>query len=301
MDSIVVKGYAKVNLSIDVLGILENGYHELDMIMHMTGLHDDVKVSWKPDDSGELRVSVSADRDDIPAGEDNIAYRAALAMAEGRNVSGRIDIEIVKRIPAAAGLAGGSADSAAVILALDRLWGTGLDLDKLMRIGRKTGADVPFSVAGCAYLNDMKDGGFTCARAIYDGSRLIPLPSLAGTRIVLSKPPVGVSTKEVYQGIDNAVIAARPDIERLIEAIEDRDTHYIKQNMINVLENYTLKMYNVVKETMDKFTELNESVRPVMSGSGPTVFAIVTDEEEADLLSDFLKKTNSETYLTGLV
>lgn len=301
MDYIVVKGYAKVNLSIDVLGLLENGYHELDMIMHMTDLCDDVKVSWKPDDSGVLTVSVSADREDIPGGRDNIAYRAALAMAEGRNVSGHADIDIVKRIPSAAGLAGGSADSAAVILALDRLWGTDLDLDELMTIGRKTGADVPFSVAGCAFLNGMKDGGFTCARATYDGSRLAPLPSLAGTRIVMSKPSAGVSTKEVYQGIDDTAISVRPDIDRMAAAIENRDTHYIKQNMINVLENYTLKMYNVVKETMDKFTELNESVRPVMSGSGPTVFAIVTDEEEAALLSDFLKKVNSETYLTGLV
>lgn len=301
MNSIEIKAYAKINLALDVLGILENGYHKLDMIMHMTDLHDDVKVSWEPDNSGKLNINISMGDSSLPVNEDNIAYRAVLAMSEGREISGTVNITIKKRIPVAAGLAGGSSNSAAVILALNELWELDLGLEELMETGKKTGSDVPFSIAGAAKLNGMSDKGFTCARAEYDGTVLTPVSLLKGVYAVLSKPPIGVSTAEVYRGIDKQIISRHPDVETLINAIEERNFVYIEQNMINVLENYTVKMYNEISETMDEFRKSDLNVCPVMSGSGPTVFCITEDEKKAEELFRHMKRFNTETHFCCLV
>lgn len=300
MQKIHVKAYAKINPALDVKGLLDNGYHRLDMIMHMTDLHDDVEIGWEPG-GASLEIKLDPGRYDLPSDEHNIAYKAAALMGEKFCRCGKLYIDITKRIPVAAGLAGGSGNSAAVICGLNVLWNLGLDLTQLMDIGKLTGSDVPFSIAGIAKMNNLAEGGFTCARAVYDGTVLEKLPPLTGVYAVLSKPDISVSTAEVYRGIDEIVIPKHPDMDSIIRAIKGKDVEVLKENMLNVLENYTLNRYNYIKETKRMFEESDTDIYPVMSGSGPTVFALLKEKDKAFMLSENLEKYNRETYLTALV
>ena len=301
MNEITIKAYAKVNLALDVLGLLENGYHELDMIMHQIELHDDVTVKWEPDDSGKLKIKLSSGRDDLPEDKGNIAYRAVLVMAEGQEKSGTVSIEIKKVIPVAAGLAGGSGNGAAVIHGLNILWDMNMSLDELMDMGKKIGSDVPFSIAGQGRLNDLPCGGFTCARATYDGTVLEPLPSFDSKYVVLCKPDIGVSTKEVYQGIDSVEIPERPDISKIVQGIRTNNMTLVAENMVNVLENYTLNRYNCIINILETFKGNAGCIKAMMSGSGPSVFCIMDNLEEAKALAAVMRETYIESYLTWLV
>lgn len=301
MNEITIKAYAKINLALDVLGLLENGYHELDMIMHQIELHDDVTVKWEPDDSGQLKIKLSSGRDDLPEDKGNIAYRAVLVMAEGQGKSGTVSIDIKKVIPVAAGLAGGSGNGAAVIHGLNILWDMNMSLDELMAMGKKIGSDVPFSIAGQGKLNDLPCGGFTCARATYDGTVLEPLPNFDSKYVVLSKPDIGVSTKEVYQGIDSVDIPERPDISKIVQGIKNNNIVLVAENMVNVLENYTLNRYNCIMELVNSFKGNAGCIKAMMSGSGPSVFCIMENLETAEQLADRMRQTYQESYLTWLV
>ncbi len=324
-NSIEIKSYAKINLSLDVLGKRPDGYHEVDMVMQLVDLSDSIRVSVAESgkdndidkDSGkdknrdnEPEIELHITRKDLPTDRGNIAYKAAELMhetfREKSHLPGKIAIEIEKNIPVAAGLAGGSGNGAAVIHALNILWNLKLPLKELKALGAKLGADVPFCISGMAskeanpqlftYLqNDEKDIS-TCVRATGTGTELEVLPPL-NADIVLSTPPVSVSTAEVYRGIDSITITKKPQTDALIDALKAGSLKEVAKNVDNVLEFFTLKRYDCVMYTKNIASEKTDAEAVLMSGSGPTVFSLYADEGKAKKAFEVMRKENEQTYL----
>jgi len=306
MKMIAIQSYGKINLSIDVLEKLPSGYHRVEMVMQQIELHDDVAVKWIPDNSGGISVVCSTNRHYLPVDDRNLATKAAKLMVErfAQNRQGLIRVDIKKRLPVAAGLAGGSSNGAAVLHAINQLWKLELTVGELCNIGQELGADVPFCLMGQAAHDPKLKNGFQrdplaagCALATGIGTELLPLK---GPRafIVLSKPPISVSTREVYQGLRQEEILQRPDTRQLITGLADENWELIEKNMLNVLEFYTLKMYDMVVYTKNKMKELNPNSTVLMSGSGPTVFGVYKNQSEASMVYTEMKKINKETFLT---
>lgn len=271
---ITVKAAAKINLMLDILEKLPNGYHSLWMIMQSVGVYDRVSVEKKT--SGGITISCS--EEDIPTDERNIAYKAAekffdFCGEEDRN----IHITIEKNIPHAAGLAGGSADGAAVITALNSLYGKNLPVKKLCQIGVKVGADVPFCI----------QGGTMLAQDI--GQVLSQLPDIPPCFFVLAKPQQGVSTAEAYAAVDSMNLR-HPDAHTMFRSVVDGDLKGIAKSLGNVFEQAVDVHERVsIKEIMRN----NDAMGCCMSGSGPTVFGIFENRENAEKcaqeLSDKIK------------
>lgn len=318
---ITIKAYAKINLSLDVLGKRENGYHDVSMVLQSIDLHDDVTCRWSPAEAGRepvIRIKVIQDeadekREAVPEDERNIAYRAAALMMERfPAVKGDTVITIRKRIPAAAGLAGGSTDGAAAVLALydmlrciDPAAAEKVTTADLLEAGGKLGADVPFQMMAQMKMNGdlgLAEGpaACTCALAEGTGTELTPVSPL-DSYIVLSTPAVAVSTKEVYEGIDRMEISERPDNEALVRALAENDETNVKKNMINVLENYTLSVYDVVYKKKNKMRSVSGDSVVLMSGSGPTVFAAASSSEEADEIFKKMSEEGDSCFLTRTI
>ena len=317
MKKIVIKSFAKINLTLDVLGVLDNGYHELAMIMQQILLCDDVQIKWteaqnadvgtgETGDASGIKIELSTNRKFLPTDSRNLAYKAADAMIErygdGKSVTIRIDIK--KRIPVAAGLAGGSGNAAAVLHGLNKLWSLGLDVAALCEIGARLGSDIPFCIMGQAAGNevladDFKDDPLSChcALATGTGTDLQPITGLR-SHLVLSKPNIGVSTAEVYQGIDNMEITEHPDNDEMIEALKKNDTKVLRKNLINVLENFTLNHYPIVMYTKNMMQELCSSGCVLMSGSGPTVFGLCRNITESKAICEKMLSHNKESFWT---
>ena len=311
MKKVSINAYAKINLCLDVRDAMKNGFHEVAMIMQQIGLCDRLSLSWDDlqeegsSSDGSIGISLSTDRRDLPVDEGNLAYRAAREMIEeyGDGLRGRISIHIEKNIPMAAGLAGGSSDCAAVIHGINLLWGLGLDVAALCRIGARLGSDVPFCIMGQAAADPALKETFEddpgkghCAMATGRGTDLRPIKGLEGW-VVLSKPDISVSTKEAYDGIDGMHINKRPDPDEMERALREHNRDLIVKNMVNVLENFTLKRYPVVVYTKDKMQEMCKTP-PLMSGSGPTVFCLCDTEEEGADICRVMKTINGESFLT---
>ncbi|QIB68124.1 4-(cytidine 5'-diphospho)-2-C-methyl-D-erythritol kinase [Aminipila butyrica] len=318
MKEISVKSYAKINLSLDVLGILPSGYHQVEMIMQQLDLHDVVTVRWteNPELPG-VEIRVESNRADLPVSSENLAYKAAERMAQELGKRGTVYIFLQKNIPVAAGLAGGSGNGAAVLHSLNALWEAGLSVKELCRIGLSLGADVPFCIMGQAkgnpQLGDAISGdplACTCAYAEGIGERLTPLPALPAY-VLLSKPPLGVSTAEVYRGIDEELGLEKPedgekllvlqrhmDTKALIEGIKSHNYEKIIEIMANLLELFTIKQYPIIMYTKDKIVERGNAAKVLMSGSGPTVFALYFEEDKMNQDYEALCDVNEETYAT---
>ncbi|HQC82200.1 MAG TPA: 4-(cytidine 5'-diphospho)-2-C-methyl-D-erythritol kinase, partial [Bacillota bacterium] len=252
MEQIQINAYAKINLSIDVLRKRDDGYHDVSMVLQQIDLHDTVTVSCC-EDAGQGAIELSANIQAVPMGQDNIAWKAASLMKQLFPHKGRdaVRIHIEKRIPMAAGLAGGSADAAAVLHALNYLWQCGLSVEELMEIGVKLGADVPFCVMGQAAKNEdlnFNNGGIsTCALAEGIGEKLTPLPPLKAFA-VLFKPPVSLSTAEIYKSLDLNKVRTRPDTSSLIQGLREQDFEKVQASMYNVLEEVSTERYPVIAE-----------------------------------------------------
>ncbi|HVI41015.1 MAG TPA: 4-(cytidine 5'-diphospho)-2-C-methyl-D-erythritol kinase, partial [Anaerovoracaceae bacterium] len=314
MKEITIKAYAKINLSIDVLGERPDGYHEVLMVMEQVDLFDLVKVAWQADhenaevpqkdEEGKyIQINLSTNLPYLPVDSRNIAYKAAELMAKqfGKEEAGRIDIEVEKSIPVAAGLAGGSANCAAVLHALNRLWDLNLELETLMKLGAGLGADVPFCLAGQAALNEelnLKEEPMagTCAVASGIGEQLemtIPLKAW----VLLSKPPINLSTAEVYGGLNLNEITEHPNTAELVAGLREGNYYKISKNMTNVLENYSLKEYPTIMYTKNKIVQEGKAYKALMSGSGPTVFGLYTSKRKGIAAYSKLKTLNKETFL----
>ena len=323
MDRIDLRSYAKINLSLDVKGLLEGGFHEVEMVMQQILLCDDISVIWEPDTdaaadvkagagAGGLDISLTTNRRYLPTDERNLAYKAALLMRDfcddtygkGVKTNGRLKIHIRKRIPVAAGLAGGSGNGAAVIHGLNQLWGLGLDVAQMCDIGAALGSDVPFCIMGQAAENRNLRDKFSgdpmaahCALATGTGTELRPVKGLK-SHLVLSKPPISVSTAEVYKGIDSVEIPAHPDADEMIRGLEEEDLSIVRKNMINVLENFTLKRYPNVVYTKNIIQNTCDPDGVLMSGSGPTVFGLCDSMQQAKEVCSAMKEINRESFWT---
>ena len=225
MNSITLKAFAKINLTLDVLGKLPNGFHQVEMIMQQISLHDEVFISYeevsedsRPNTDEKFLIKLSTNRSYLPVDSRNLAYKAAQLMIKnfGHSAeSGKFTININKNIPVAAGLAGGSSNCAAVIHGINKLWNLKLTLGQLCSLGSELGSDVPFCIMGQSAADDILKEDFKydslschCALASGTGTDLKPLKGLE-SYVVLSKPPISVSTAEVYKGIDSEDIAVK--------------------------------------------------------------------------------------------
>lgn len=329
MRRICIKSYAKINLSLDVIGLNDDGYHDVSMVMQQIELHDDVLVrfaareDWDRKESdnavvvNDITIELSSNKPFLPRDERNLACKAAILMAEayGRRddlCGGKIRIDIKKKIPVAAGLAGGSGNAAAVILALNTLWQLRLSMEEMMEMGAALGADVPFCIMGQAAANRGLDryiyeSRFASCAALAEGTgtKLTPVKAL-GAGIVLIKPPFSVSTKEVYQGVDAEIermekldtAIIRPDNEEMIAGLMTGDRSKVIKNMSNLLELYTLKKYPRVAEIKQRLALETEADAVLMSGSGPTVYAVYFDRQAARRAYRKLGGISKESYLT---
>lgn len=280
MMKVTYKAAAKINLMLDILSRLDNGYHSLFMIMQSVGLYDTVSVETNSD--GE--ISLTCSEESLPCDRRNIAYKAAEAFFEATGVKNcGIKIHIDKKIPFAAGMAGGSADGAAVIAALDEIFETKLSLREKCAIGVKVGADVPFCLTG----------GTCLAQNV--GDVLAPLPDLTDCYIVLAKPDRGVSTKEAFAAFDTCEKIRHLDTAGMLYAAANGDMEGICKRAKNVFEQLIEVPERVpVKATMNRYGAL----AACMSGSGPTVYGIFDDESKATACSQSLVDIVKEVFVT---
>lgn len=309
MGTIRMKSFGKINLSIDVLDKLENGYHEVLMVMHQIELHDEMLIRFTPREKSGLDITLKTNKYYLPTDERNLAYRAAKVLREkyGRHIDGNLRIDIKKNLPVAAGLAGGSGNGAAVLLGLNHLWKLNLSLGELCEIGGELGSDIPFTLMGQAKCNKCLGDKMnndplatSCAVASGVGATLMPLPSMA-LDILLSKPAKGVSTSEVYGNLKIDEIGLRPNTDGLIYGLENNLYDSVAKNAVNVLEEYTLKAYPKVKKTKEEVEKLCPKSHVMMSGSGPTIFAMKRRKDKSEDFASAaqkLKKINGETYVT---
>ncbi len=256
---------AKVNLSLDVVRRREDNYHDLEMIMQEIDLAD--KIFIKEIDADEIRVLCN--RDDIPTDETNIVYKISYTIKNRFNIDKGLEIKIDKNIPIAAGLGGGSADAAATIKGLNKLWNLNMSEQDMIDISKPLGADIPFCIIG----------GTAVARGI--GDKLTKISGLKETMILLVNPEIGVSTKFVYQSLNLDVIEKRPDTGKLVDAIQANDLNYIANNMVNVLETVSIKEYPLIDKIKEEMIQYG-AIGSLMSGSGSTVFGIFDDESAID-------------------
>ncbi len=304
MSSVQLKVYAKINMSLDVTGVREDGYHELMSVMQAVDLCDEITLSVSPASGNS--VVLKTDHPEIPADSSNTAWKAAEKMLairsqilreRGETESGiRVEISISKNIPVAAGLAGGSADAAGVILGLNSLLDLQLRLDQLRAAGETIGADVPFCIMAAAGQQPSLGvrGGAACALAEGIGEILTPLRSVVFW-IVLAKPPVSVSTAEVYRIYDTVTVRRHPDTSNLIEGMTSGNMQKIKSSMGNVLENVTFNLCPQSRELKQRMGEKG-SIAAMMSGSGPTVYALFAVRQKAEALAASLHDLEKEGY-----
>ena len=279
-DRVIAKSYAKVNLTLDVLGKMPDGYHEIESIMQTVNLFDLVIV-----DKALKGIEIHTNLKFLPVNEKNIAYKAAALFFKYTGIKGGAKILIHKNIPVAAGLAGGSGNGAAVLAALNVLYNVYMPEEELAKIASELGADVPYCLFGKTML----------AKGI--GSELAPLPPLKRQIVLLAKPPVNISTKTIYEYIDNAEIKKRPDTEKMIEAIKSGETAEIAAQMCNVMEAATIALNPVIGGIKEKMV-LNGALGAVMSGSGSTVFGLFDDYKKAKLSHDSFSRLYKDVYLT---
>lgn len=268
---IEVKAYAKINLLLDIVATRKDGYHDLFMIMQSVGIYDIVtveKIKGK-------KIVITCNKNDIPLDEHNIAHKAATAFFKSQNIKDTgIHIDIKKMIPHAAGLAGGSADGAGVIVALNKMYNTDLSDKQLCEIGVKVGADVPFCITG----------GTLLSQGI--GDVLNKVKPLKKCYIVLAKPDIGVNTGYAYKQFDEQGKLHTPDKFGMLSAIQSRDLNDICSKMENVFEQF-IEVPNRVD--MKEIMRNNGAIGTCMSGSGPTVFGIFNDKESAEKSAEELK------------
>lgn len=266
-----VKAYAKINLGLDVIGRLPNGYHQVKMVMQSVGICDELTFEKIPEG-----IIITTDSEELPIDENNLIYKAAKLMQEKYHIKEGVRIHLKKQIPIAAGMAGGSTDAAAAMKGMNRVFGLDATPKDLMEAGVAIGADVPYCIMG----------GTALAEGI--GEKLTALDMAPGCFVLVAKPDINVSTKYVYEQLDAGKIEKHPDIDGMVEAIEAGSLQGILDRMGNVLETVTVKAYPVIDTIKGRMRELG-AVNSMMSGSGPTVFGIFLEEQTAKAAFEQLK------------
>ncbi|WP_025702089.1 4-(cytidine 5'-diphospho)-2-C-methyl-D-erythritol kinase [Paenibacillus forsythiae] len=273
------KAPAKINLMLDVLHKRPDGFHEVEMIMTMVDLADRLELS-------ELRrdtIIISSQAGYIPLDEKNLAFQAARLLKDRYGVERGVHIHLDKKIPVAAGLAGGSSDAAAALRGLNRLWRLSLSSEELQELGAQLGSDVPFCVTGGTAL------------ATGRGEKLTPIANMPQCWVVLAKPPINVSTAEVYGKLRANRIAVHPSARLMREAVEAGDFQAVCSRLGNVLEEVTLKLHPEVQQLKEAMIRLGAD-GVLMSGSGPTVFALVSKQSKVARIYNGLRGFCKEVY-----
>ena len=277
---------AKINLTLDILGIRADGYHEVSMIMQAIELCDTVELEKSSGISLKMDTSKIIGGENIPCDEKNLAWKAAMAFQKfcGKNFG--VEISIEKKIPMAAGLAGGSTDAAAVIRGMNRLYETNLTENELCKIGEQVGSDVPFCIIGGTCLAEGRGEILT---------RLAPIKNFS---VVLAKPEGEISTAWAYKTYDENPAKTHPPNNEIIKQFERGDYDAAFKNFYNVLENVALKKFPAIADLESKMLAAGAKVA-LMSGSGPTVFAL-TDEQHVKKISASVENSGAQIFITKI-
>ena len=281
MTTLYEGAFAKLNLTLDVLGKREDGYHDLKSVMQTVSARDDIEIDvgtgkpWK----------LLCDKEGIPVDETNLAWKAAKVYCEamGKDPNG-IEIRITKRIPSGAGMGGGSADAAAVLRALNRYYGDPLSIFALAELGAQVGSDVPFcTICGTAMVEGR-------------GERLRKLPDMPDCVIVVVKPEFSVSTPELYKKIDEVTIATRPDNQAMESALLAGDLLKVANNLCNVFDPVVTAEHLELNYIKSLFYQYG-AVGYQMTGSGSAVYAIVSEFEVAAVICNMLKDNYKDVFI----
>ena len=278
------KAYAKINLGLDVTGVREDGYHIVKMIMQNVDLYD--TLTFEDNDSGEIVLTASTDK--IETDERNLICKVARQLKDKFNVKQGVTMHLVKRIPVAAGMAGGSTDGAATYLALNELWGLNLSKKELCELAVSLGADIPYCIIG----------GTALAEGI--GEELTAISDMPTCHLVIAKPAIDVSTGWVYKELDSREGIKHPDIDGVKAAIEEGDLNKMCALIGNVLEEVTASKYKEVGQ-LEEILRKEGAVGAFMTGSGPTVFGVFDkkDAAEAGYRAVVESKLAPETFLSA--
>ena len=285
MDEISLKALAKINLGLDVVRRRDDGYHEVRMIMQTIHLYDRLKISKTKNKGIEIKTNLSF----LPVNENNLVYKAGKLLMDEFDIKEGMSVELIKKIPVAAGMAGGSTDAAAMLYGMNQIFELGLSRKQLMERGVKIGADVPYCIMR----------GTALAEGI--GEEITSLPPMVKCPVLIAKPPISVSTKFVYQNLKLDENTIHPDIDKIVSNIKSKDLKGVAENMGNVLETVTIPNYPVIDEIKSRMIEAG-ALNAMMSGSGPTVFGIFDDEEVAKKAYADMKKSglSKQIYLTSV-
>ena len=274
MKEIRLKARAKINLTLDVTGKREDGYHLLETIMQTVVLYDGIYM--KKLEKPEIKLKTNLHW--LPTDERNLAWKAANLMRETYGIEEGVFIEIDKRIPVAAGLAGGSTDCAAVLVGMNRLFDLHLSQKKLEELAGKLGSDIPYCVRRGTVLCEGVGEIMTDVEH--------PCPDC---HVVLAKLPVSVSTVSVYKGLKWDQVEEHPDTEAMLKAMEEKDVAKMGELLCNVLETVTIEMHPTIAKIKNRLMELGAE-GALMSGSGPTVFALFKERDKARKAAAQVKK-----------
>lgn len=285
MDNISLKALAKINLGLDVVRRRDDGYHEVRMIMQTINLFDRLEIKKIKESAIKIHTNLFF----LPVNENNLVYKAAKLLIDEFGIQEGVSVGLTKKIPVAAGMAGGSTDAAAMLFGMNRLFGLGLSKKQLMERGVKIGADVPYCIMR----------GTALAEGI--GDKLSPLPAMVKCPVLIAKPQISVSTKFVYQNLKLDDKTVHPDIDRLIEDIRNKDLKAVSDRMGNVLESVTIPNYPVISQIKEQMMD-SGAVGSMMSGSGPTVFGLFDDSRTAQLAFGKIKRSGlaKQVYLTSI-
>lgn len=282
---ISLKALAKINLGLDVVRHREDGYHEVRMIMQTIHLYDRLDIKRTKESGIQIQTNLSF----LPVNENNLIYKAAKLLMDEFSITDGVSVKLDKRIPVAAGMAGGSTDAAAMLFGMNRLFSLGLTKRQLMERGVQIGADVPYCIMR----------GTALAEGI--GEELSQLPPMVKCPVLIAKPSISVSTKFVYQNLKLDDTTVHPDIDLLIEDIRAKNLYDIAAHMGNVLETVTIPNYPVIDE-IKKHMLSHGAVGAMMSGSGPTVFGLFDDEATAKKAYKAMRSSHlaRQVYLTSV-
>jgi len=283
MDEIRLKALAKINLGLDVTGCREDGYHLVRMIMQTIHLFDSVQMEKIAEPEIRLTTNIRF----LPTDEHNIAYQAARLLMEEFKLNHGIRIDIKKCIPVSAGMAGGSTDAAAVLYGMNQMYELKLSHKQLAKRALTLGADVPYCLMR----------GTALAEGI--GEKLTRLPAIPRCPVIIAKPGISVSTKWVYEMLSLDEQTQHPDIDQLITDIKQQNLKDMASHMGNILENVTVKEYPVIARIKENLME-HGALNAMMSGSGPTVFALFEERSKAREAADALRASGlaRQIYVT---
>ncbi|WP_314579682.1 4-(cytidine 5'-diphospho)-2-C-methyl-D-erythritol kinase [Enterococcus gilvus] len=276
---IMEKAPAKINLGLDILGKRPDGLHELAMVMASIDLADRLYLEEIP----ENKIIIETNKAFLPTDKKNHVYEALELVKERFNIDKGLRVKIHKEIPVAAGLGGGSTDSAAALRAVNRLWNLGLSIEELAALGAEVGSDVPYCVYGQTSLVE----GF--------GEKVTPIAPMPQCWVVVVKPRMSVSTRTIFAKIVMEDLY-HPDIETLVSAIEENDYQKMTENLGNSMEVVTIKKHPVIQQLKDRMLKYGADAA-MMSGSGPTVYALCHKYSRAKHVLNALKGFCDEVYL----